>query len=67
MKKIFYKFLGFFIKKPKKKLNWNKKDFMCGVVWAKTQPHPTDKNKTLWDYVKSEDSLYTINELNKFI
>jgi hypothetical protein len=67
MIKIYRFFLSLLYKKPKNKLLWNNKDFESGKRWAKTQPHPLDSKKTLWDYVKREDSLNTINELNKFI
>ena len=57
---------SFFIKKPTKKLTWSCEDYVWGKKWAKTQPHPFIKNKTLWDlcYDKQE-SAYTIDNLNK--
>ena len=61
------KILSLFFKKPEGKLSWNKKDYYKGKMWAMTQPHPHDNKKTLWDYVKDNDSLLTIHELNKFL
>lgn len=57
-----------FTKKPTKKLTWNPEDYSLGMKWAKTQPHPFQKGKTLWDlcYDKYE-STYTIDNLNKFL
>ena len=59
---------GLFVKRPSRKLTWTCKDYVLGKNWAKTQPHPFKKNKTLWDlcYDKQE-STYTIDNLNKFL
>ena len=36
--------------------------------WAKNQPHPFIKGKTMWDLVYDKhDSTYTIDNLNKFL
>lgn len=58
---------SFFVKKPDRKLMWTVKDFKWGKKWAKTQPHPRSKNKTLWDalYNKSSESTEVLHELNK--
>jgi hypothetical protein len=57
-----------FVKRPSRKLNWTCEDYVLGKNWARTQPHPFKKNKTLWDlcYDKQE-STYTIDNLNKFL
>jgi hypothetical protein len=62
------KLRGLFVKKPTKKLTWTCEDYVWAKNWAKTQPHPFKKNKTLWDlcYDKYE-SAYTIDNLNKFL
>ena len=62
------KFFSLFISKPNKKLRWCSEDLEKGKKWAKTQPHPFKKGKTLWDlcYDKNE-SVYTIDNLNKFL
>ena len=62
------KFLSMFVSKPTKKLSWTTEDLKKGMKWAKTQPHPFQKGKTLWDlcYDKTE-SVYTIDNLNKFL
>lgn len=62
------KLKSFFVEKPKRKLIWNPEDYKLGMKWAKTQPHPFMKGKTLWDlcYDKYE-STYTIDNLNKFL
>jgi len=66
--KILMKVRGLFVKRPSRKLTWNCEDYVLGKNWAKTQPHPFKKNKTLWDlcYDKQE-STYTIDNLNKFL
>jgi len=58
-----------FTKTPTKKLTWSVEDFNLGKRWAKSQPHPTHKNKTLWDKVHNirEDSCETLHKLNKEI
>lgn len=58
---------SFFVKKPDRKLTWSTSDFEWGKRWAKTQPHPTMKNKTLWDAIYSPrfDSTEILNEINK--
>ena len=57
-----------FVKRPSRKLTWSCEDYVLGKKWAKSQPHPFKKNKTLWDlcYDKQE-SIYTIDNLNKFL
>ena len=57
-----------FAKRPSRKLTWSCEDYVLGKKWAKSQPHPFKKNKTLWDlcYDKQE-STYTIDNLNKFL
>ena len=43
-------------------------DFELGKNWAKTQPHPFKKGKTLWDLCYDKiDSVNTIDNLNKFL
>jgi hypothetical protein len=56
-----------FAKTPTNKLTWSVKDFELGKLWAKSQPHPTQKNKTLWDKVYDirEDSTQTLHNINK--
>ena len=59
---------GLFDKRPLRKLTCSCDDYVLGKNWAKAQPHPFKKNKTLWDlcYDKQE-STYTIDNLNKFL
>jgi hypothetical protein len=59
----------FFIKKPNRKLLWTVEDFNWGKKWAKTQPHPKFKNKTLWDAVNvpNGESVEILHEINKNI
>jgi hypothetical protein len=65
---VFYRRFGkFFIKKPKRLLQWTAEDFETGKRWAMTQPHPYDYGQTLtlWDYVQQyKDSTLIIHELN---
>ena len=57
-----------FVKRPTKKLLWNTDDYEMAKKWAKTQPHPFKKGKTLWDLCYNKvDSVMTIDNLNKFI
>jgi hypothetical protein len=36
--------------------------------WAKCQPHPFIKGRTLWDLVHDKrDSTHTIHNINKFL
>jgi hypothetical protein len=66
--KILMKVRGLFVKRPLRKLTCSCEDYVLGKNWAKAQPHPFKKNKTLWDlcYDKQE-STYTIDNLNKFL
>lgn len=59
---------SFFSKKPKKKLSWSTSDFELAKNWAKSQPHPKLKDKSLWDFCfDPSDSVYTLRNLNTFI
>jgi hypothetical protein len=59
---------SFFTKKPKNKLSWSYSDYELGKKWAKCQPHPQFKDKTLWDFCfDPTDSVYTLRNLNTFI
>lgn len=58
----------FFVKKPKRKLNWTPEDYVMGKKWASAQPHPFQRGKTLWDLVYDKyESVRTIENLNKFL
>ena len=68
MKLLTMKIKSWFTPKPTHKLTWNLKDYQIGMRWAKTQPHPFKKGKTLWDLCYDKcDSCYTIDNLNKFL
>lgn len=68
MKLLIMRIKSWFIKKPTKKLIWSEKDYNLGMRWAKCQPHPFIKGKTMWDLVYDRrDSVYTIDNLNKFL
>lgn len=60
-------FRRLFVKKPNRKLTWSTQDFEWGKKWAKSQPHPFNKYKSLWDYVYSPryDSVEVLHEINK--
>ena len=65
---LILKIKSWFTKKPTKKLRWSCEDYMIGKKWAKSQPHPFIKGKTMWDLVYDKyDSTYTIDNLNKFL
>lgn len=62
------KIKSLFAEKPSRKLSWTVEDYEKGKNWAKTQPHPFLKNKTLWDLCHDKvDSTNTIHNLNKFL
>ena len=63
------KIRSLFAKKPETPLNWNASDFEAGKAWAKSQPHPTDNTKTLWDKVNSHrlDSGEILAKINQAI
>ena len=68
VKQIIMKIESFLVEKPKYKLTWCSDDFEKGKRWAKTQPHPFLKNRTLWDLCEDRSSsIYTIDNLNKFL
>ena len=58
---------GLFFVKPNRKLLWTPNDYKSAKNWAKTQPHPTNKYKTLWDCIYSprKDSVDILHEVNK--
>ena len=59
---------GWFVKQPTKKLTYNVHDYEMGKRWAKSQPHPYLKNKTLWEHVyDSRESTYTLDNINKYL
>ena len=67
--KILFFLRQLFVKKPNHQLRWTPSDFELGKKWAKSQPHPTQKNKTLWDKIYSPraESTEVIHELNQII
>ena len=68
MKETWMKIMSFFVDKPSKKLTWTTKDYEHGMKWAKTQPHPFIRGKSLWDLCYDRyESVNTIDNLNKFI
>ena len=68
MKETRMKNMSFFVDKPSKKLTWTTEDYEQGMKWAKTQPHPFIKGKSLWDLCYDRyESVNTIDNLNKFI
>jgi hypothetical protein len=59
---------GWFAKQPTKKLTYNVNDYKMGKRWAKSQPHPYLKGKTLWEHVyDSRESTYTLDNINKYL
>jgi hypothetical protein len=68
IKILILKIKSWFVKKPTNKLTWSCEDYIMGKRWAKCQPHPFIKGKTMWDLVYDKyDSTYTIDNLNKFL
>lgn len=62
------KIKSWFVKRPKQKLRWTSEDYNLGMHWAKTQPHPFIKGKTLWDLCYDRyESVNSIDNLNKFL
>ena len=65
---LILKIRSWFVTNPTKKLTWSEEDYRLGMRWAKNQPHPFIKGKTMWDLVYDKrDSTYTIDNLNKFL
>jgi hypothetical protein len=59
---------SWFVKQPTKKLTYNVEDYKMGKKWAKSQPHPYLKNKTLWEHVYDKrESTYTLDNINKYL
>jgi len=59
-------FGSFFAKRPTSKLTWCCEDYAMAKKWAKTQPRPFMKNKTLWEFVYDKyESVNTIDNVNK--
>ena len=59
---------SWFAKQPTKKLTYNVEDYKMGKKWAKSQPHPYLKNKTLWEHVYDKrESTYTLDNINKYL
>jgi hypothetical protein len=67
-KKLKIKMYSMIATKPTQKLTWSQEDYKKGEIWAKGQPHPSLKNKTLWDFCYDKDeSTNTILNINKFL
>jgi hypothetical protein len=68
LKEYVMKLMSLFVKRPERKLTWTKEDYLIGMRWAKTQPHPFIQGKSLWDlcYDRNE-TVFTIDNLNKFL
>ena len=65
---LILKIMSWFVKKPTKKLTWSEEDYRLGMRWAKCQPHPFIKGKTMWDLVYDRyESTHTIHNINKFL
>jgi hypothetical protein len=65
---LILKIRSWFVTKPTKKLTWSEEDYRLGMRWAKNQPHPFIKGKTMWDLVYDKQELTnTIDNLNKFM
>lgn len=68
MRNFFLKVKSYFVEKPTRKLKWTIEDYNLGMKWAKTQPHPFIKDKTLWDLCYDRyESVNSIDNLNKFL
>jgi hypothetical protein len=62
------KLMSQFVKKPTQKLTWTTQDYELGRNWAKTQPHPFIKGKSLWDLCYDRyESVNTIDNINKWL
>jgi hypothetical protein len=58
-----------FVVKPDRRLSWTSDDFKLVRSWAKTQPHPTNKWKTLWDSFHSDktESVEILHKVNQLL
>ena len=67
MFKLYQKIRSWFLPKHEGLFGWSPEEFVKARRWAKTQPHPTVPQLSLWDFVNSNhiDSEYKLNEINK--
>ncbi len=67
MFKLYQKIRSWFLPKHEGTFGWSPEEFVKARRWAKTQPHPTVPQLSLWDFVNSNhiDSEYKLNEINK--
>ena len=67
MFKLYQKIRSWFLPKHEGTFGWSPEEFVKARRWAKTQPHPSVPQLSLWDFVSSNwiDSEYKLNEINK--
>lgn len=65
VKRLYYKLTS---QVPTEELNYSVEDFNKGMRWAKSLPHPFDKNKSLDEYfTRRMDSVEILEYLNEII
>jgi|TARA_Y100000389_G_scaffold87099_1_gene83706 hypothetical protein len=67
MFKLYRKIRNWFLPKHEGPFGWSPEEFQKARRWAKSHPHPTVPQLSLWDFVNSNhiDSEYKLNEINK--
>lgn len=67
MFKLYQKIRSWFLPKHEGPFGWSPEEFVKARRWAKSQPHPTVPQLSLWDFVNSNhiDSEYKLSEINK--
>jgi len=67
MFKLYQKIRSWFLPKHEGSFGWSPEEFVKARRWAKTQPHPSVPQLSLWDFVNSNhiDSEYKLNAINK--
>lgn len=67
MFKLYQKIRSWFLPKHEGLFEWSPEEFVKARRWAKTQPHPSVPQLSLWDFVNSNhiDSEYKLNAINK--
>jgi hypothetical protein len=70
MRKLIRSIKSLFVSTPIAPYTWSVEDFEAAKKWAKTQSHPTDSKRSLWDYANQssfDDSSYILARVNEHL
>ena len=70
MKRIIRKIKSWFVPTPTVPFTWSVEDFEAARKYAKTQPHPENNNRSLWEYAQRssfDDSSYILARINEHL